>query len=543
MPRVQIPFIGNTSEANSSFSDYQKTVNFYPEASQGGRGDVTLYPTPGYTVFSDIGLGGMRGAIVFNNKLYAVSGDILYEVLSTGSRSVIGTLSSNIGQVNLAQNGTQIILVDGTAGYIYDDTYSTFQEIKQYATGTNNAVVVNKLTDVTADFVTAGVIAGTVVYNVTTGASATVTAVDGATTLSLTSHIFTNTGETYEVGSNDFPNGATHVEFFDGYFIVNDPSNAGRYQFSASYNGHDWPVEQFATAERSPDELQGLAVNGRELWLIGKETAEPWYNAAAPIVPFEPINNGFSEWGCAAPYSIATNNGTLFWLSANQEGQGQVVATAGLNTQVISTNAIAAEISKFSKIDDAIGFTYTYQRHNFYVLTFPTADRSFVYDTTTQLWHEWSSGGVDKRHVANFHIFFDNRHMVGSSEVGKMLQLDWDKYTEDGENITRLRRGPYIKGDADEFVFHHKVKMDFETGVGNSDDEYPVVMLRWTDDGKTFSNELWRPLGAQGEYYRTVEWRKLGRSKYRAYEVQITDPVKVVLVNAFADISFSARGD
>lgn len=476
MPTTQIPFIGETSEGKSTFVDYQKTVNLYAEPSTMGRGKWSLYPTPGYTTFSVMGLGTIRGGIVFEDTLYVISGNQFYRVSITGGPTLIGAISSEEGQVNFAHNGTEIIFVDGVKGYLYNPSTTTY----------------------TPD----------------------ISAVDA-----------------------DFPNGASHVEFFDGYFVVNDPSAAGRVMFSASYDGLDWPAVNFFTAERSPDPLQAIAVNGRELWLVGLETAEPWYNAGSPVVPFEPIQSGFSEWGCIAPYSVATNNGNIFWLTNNQQGQGQVIMASGMQPKVISSNAIADTISSFGVIDDAFGWTYDYQRHSFYVLTFPTADRTFVYDVATDQWHEWSSGGVDKRHMANFHAVFNGEHIIGSYKIGQLFTLDWEKYTENGDKIHRLRRSPYIFTGEDSYIFHHKVKVDFETGVGDYTIADPQAMLRWTNDGKTFSNELWRNIGRQGEYYTTVEWRKLGRSKYRAYEVKVTDPVKVVIANAYVDVTTSSRGD
>lgn len=473
---TRIPFIGETSTGKSSFVDYQKTVNLYPEVSKSSKGQITLYPTPGYSIFSQVGLGTCRGGIVFDGYLYVVIGNEFHQVTTTGGSTLIGNVSSDATPVRFAHNGTQIIFVDGIKGYLYVPSTATY----------------------TSD----------------------INATDA-----------------------DFPDGATHVEFFDGYFVVNDPSSSGRFMFSDSYNGLSWNALSFATAERSPDPLQGIAVNGRELWLVGTETAEPWYNSGAPIVPFEPVQSGFSEWGCAAPYSIVANNGTVFWLSNNKQGQGQVVAATGMQPKVISTDAIADTISGLSRIDDAFGWTYDYQRHSFYVLTFPTADRTFVYDITTGMWHEWSSGGVDKRHVANFHAFFNGEHIIGSHEVGHLFKLEWDNYFEHKTYIHRLRRSPYIHNGEDDWLVHHKVKVEFEPGVGNAECPDPQVMLRWTNDGHTFSNELWRPIGKQGEYHNVSVWRKLGRSKYRAYEIKVTDPVKTVITAAFVDVNNITRGD
>jgi hypothetical protein len=63
------------------------------------------------------------------------------------------------------------------------------------------------------------------------------------------------------------------------------------------------------------------------------------------------------------------------------------------------------------------------------------------------------------------------------------------------------------------------------------------MMLRWSDDGgKTWSSEHWRDMGAIGEYARRVIWRRLGQSFNRVYEVVISDPVKRVIIDAWADV-------
>lgn len=367
--------------------------------------------------------------------------------------------------------------------------------------------------------------------------------VDGVKGYMYTPSTLTFTPSLSAVDTN-FPDGATHVEFFDGYFLVNSPKYSGRFQFSASYNGLSWPPLSYATAERSPDALQALAVNGREIWLLGSESAEPWYNAGASIVPFQPISSGFSEWGCIAPQSVATNNGSIFWLTANRHGQGQVVMASGLQPQIISSNAIADTISSFSTISDAFGYTYDYQRHSFYVLTFPTANRTFVYDVTTQMWHEWSTNGVDKRHISNFHVMFQGDHIVGSHESGQLFKLDWNTYVDGQYPITRLRRSQYVWDGNDSWVIHHKVRVECEAGVGDTTTITPAIMLRWSNDGgKTWSDEQWRNLGETGEYLRVAEWRKLSRAKVRVYEVKVTDPVKVVIVNAYVDVTTVSRGD
>lgn len=466
---MKIPFIGPTSEERSRDADYQRTVNWYVEKSAGGG--LVLYPTPGSKAFTVVGQGPIRGSLVFNDLLWVVSGDKLYSVDTAGTPTERGTLSTSGGRVEMAHNGAdngqELILVDGTKGYLWDDNASTFDS--DLGTGTN------------------------------------------------------------------FPDGATHVRFFDSYFIANDPTTSGRFKRSDSYDGATWGANNFATAERDPDTLQAIEVSGREIWLFGTETTEVWYNAGnAGAMPFAPMQNAFVEWGCAAPYSVAESSGDVFWLAQNDEGKGIVLRARSIQPEIVSTWAIANEIDGFTTISDAFGFTYQFKQHIFYVLQFPTEGRTFVYDITTEAWHEWETSGAD--HISNTYAFFDGKHIVGDKSTNDLYQLDDETYTDNAMTITRLRRSPHISVE-DKPSFHHSLVVEMQTGVGNDNDASPQIMLRWSDDGGyTWSNEYWRSLGAVGEYGTQVPWRKLGRSRDRIYEIKVTDAVNPVILAAYANI-------
>ena len=64
----------------------------------------------------------------------------------------------------------------------------------------------------------------------------------------------------------------------------------------------------------------------------------------------------------------------------------------------------------------------------------------------------------------------------------------------------------------------------------------PKVLLRWSDDGgHTWSNYYDREMGALGEYWTRVIWRRLGMTtklRDRVYELSGSDPVKITLTGA-----------
>lgn len=471
---MKIPFVGQTSEERSREADYQKTVNWYVENS--ASGSSVLYPTPGANFFTNVGQGPIRGSAVFDGKLWVVSKDKLFEVDTAGTPVERGTLNTSAGRVEMAHNGAdngeELIIVDGSKGYLWDNNAQTFDS--DLGSGTN------------------------------------------------------------------FPDGATHVRFIDSFFIANDPSTSGRFKRSDSYDGSTWGANNFATAERDPDTLQAVEVSGRELWLLGTETTEVWYNAGnAGAMPFAPMQNAFIEWGCVAPYSVAESNAGIFWLSQNEEGNGLVLHAQSIQPKIISTWAIANEIDEFDTIDDAYGFIYQFKQHIFYVLKFPTEGRTFVYDLSTQMWHEWETAGAD--HLANSYSFFDGSHVVGDKSTNALLKLDAKTYKDNGQTITRIRRSPHLQIE-DKPSFHHSLVVEFQTGVGNDNDPTPQAMLKWSNDGGwTWSNEYWRTLGKEGEYETQVQWRKLGRARNRVYELRVTDAVEPVVLNAYANIVPSER--
>lgn len=477
---MKIPLIGQTNNTQSRDVDYQLTQNWYPAIEQTGRNSLVLYPTPGLTEFAEAGTGPVRGMIEYGDFLFVVSGTGLYEVTSGGGVTLRGTLNTAVGAVSMAHNGAfngkQICIVDGADLYIWDASGSDFKVITDSADPDYDA---------------------------------------------------------------DCPDKATHVVFMDGYFIVNDPDNSGRFYQSASYDGTTWTNTGFATAERDPDELNAIAVNGRELWLLGEHTSEVWYNAGTTPIAFAPMSSAYIDMGCVAPHSVATYTGSLFWLSQTEHGEGQVVMVQGLSPKVISTTGISEKIRGLSRINDARGYVYQHNNHVFYVLNFPEAGNCVVYDISTGMWHEWTTGSLGHHRALTF-SYFNNKHIVGDYSSGKLYELDYDKYTDNGVTITRKRRTQHIHAQGKK-VFHKKLELVIQSGVGDNTTPNPQMMMRYSDDGGyTYSQERWRSMGAVGEYNKRLVWNLLGSSDDRVYEFSVTDPVNAVIIDGYADIAATA---
>jgi hypothetical protein len=128
---VIIPFVGASYEMEARTFDSQRCVNLYPIASEVGtsKSVAALRSTAGLELFTTIGGGGIRGGIESSNRAFFVSGNEFYEIANDGTFTLHGTLDTNVARVDLEENPTQVMITDGSFGYIFNKTTDTFTKI------------------------------------------------------------------------------------------------------------------------------------------------------------------------------------------------------------------------------------------------------------------------------------------------------------------------------------------------------------------------------------------------------------------------------
>lgn len=335
----------------------------------------------------------------------------------------------------------------------------------------------------------------------------------------------------------DFPNGVTWAEYLDRYFIVGG-DDTGRFYISELADGKKWVGTEYANAEGDPDPLIVGIVNHRELFLFGTNSFEIWFNTGNATFPIERTGNAFGEVGCAAAGSLCKFAGDLIWLGKDRNGDGIVWRMNGYNPQRVSTHALEWEIRNYTRIDDAKAFVYQMGGSAWYVLHFPSADRTWVYNINGNYWHEWldfdAKTGLFHRHRSNCHFLLGRDHVIGDWENGSLYVLDPSLYTDNGRTIKRIRT-TYAE-DADlRRIFYGSLQVDIQAGVGLSDGqgEAPVMMLRWSNDGgHTWSNTRVATMGEMGQYGARCIWNRLGNGRARVWEISVTDPVNAVVMGA-----------
>lgn len=368
--------------------------------------------------------------------------------------------------------------------------------------------------------------------------------------------------------------GADRVDFVGGYFVWNDRATQ-KFQIAGPYSETIDPLD-FASAEGSPDNLVSLQANVKDVWLFGDVSTEVWGLVADADFPLQAIQGAFLDVGCAAPHSVAKIGGTLLWLAKDEHGALSIHQSQGYASKPISPPGIEKYLGEMSDVSDAVGYTYQQEGHAFYMLSFPTGDRTLCYDLSTSLWHERAYRDPDTaalgRHRSNCHMAFAGKHLVGDWEVGHIYELDLDTYTDDGDTMPAIRQFPHVASGG-KWQFFDRLWIDMETGVGEETDSIsagsggvfgsifgsvfggifgrrtagaqtvtqPNMMLEWSDDGGwTFPNRVLVPIGRIGERMARAVARRLGKSRDRVWRVTITDPVKRVFIGADADVRVGA---
>lgn len=360
------------------------------------------------------------------------------------------------------------------------------------------------------------------------------------------SYIYNEVTDTFgPITDPDFP-GAVTVSYLDGYFVFNEP-NSQKIWVTQLLDGTSIDPLDFASAEGSPDGVVAVLTDHRELWVFGTDTAEVWYNTGGLDFPLTRIQGAFNEIGCAAPYSVAKMDNQIYWLGKDARGQGIVYRAAGYMGQRISTHAIEWQMQEYPDLSDAVGYTYQQDGHSFYVLNFPTANTTWVYDVATGAWHERAafSNGEFYRHRGNNMCNFNGNIIIGDYENGNIYTFDLNVYADNGQPQKWLRSWRALPTGANNLTrtAQHAMQLDCETGVGinSGQGSNPQAMLRWSDDGgHTWSNEHWKSMGRIGRFgFRTI-WRRLGMTlkiRDRVYEVSGTDPVRIYIMGAELVIS------
>jgi hypothetical protein len=468
---ARIPVFGLGMAAKSPFVTAKLMQNMYAEqrtsntAGQSEKSVLVGFQTPGLNLFADFGAPIPRGGqeLESTNLAYVVVGGTFYEVNNAGTYTSRGTLLTTSGRVSMADNGTQILIVDGTYGYLFVPATLAFTQI-------------------------------------------------------------TDPG---------FPTSPVTATFLSGRFSVNS-LGSGRFYYSAMYDGLTWPALNFQNAETNPDPVAAMWASNGQLIPLGTRSMEFWGNSGALDTPFTQIVGTATEWGIAAVWSAAKFDNSFACLVRNRTGQAMVAKIAGYLPQKISNPDLDSIINGYANIADATALSFMLGGHPMYVISFPSAGASWMYDGSTGAWTQLKSFGMSLYRGA-FAFSFLGNIIVADNSVGRLYKLTASALTENGASIERMLISETIADPDLDRLEVNKFRVDIQVGSGTTSGQgvNPQIGLSVSrDNGKTYGSEMWRSMGALGDYGLTIDWENLGTARNFVFKLRVTDPIPFVLASA-----------
>jgi hypothetical protein len=262
------------------------------------------------------------------------------------------------------------------------------------------------------------------------------------------------------------------IDFQDGYFILNQIGTG--YFFISNLYDVTFPPLNEANKSGSGDNLVGIICNNRQLILFGTRTTEVWWDSGgtgAGITPFTRQEGQYSQVGCLAPQTIRRLATSVVWLGQNEQGGAVVYELQNGQAVRISNHAVEFALQSLGDVTTSSAYTYQEEGHVFYVLNPTNSTTTWVYDLSTQQWTERQSilNGTTGRHLANHHVFFGARHIVGDYQSGNVYESNLNYYTDNGAPIPRIRQSPHVSQSLNR-MFYSLFELDLEFGVGLSGD-------------------------------------------------------------------------
>lgn len=452
-----------------------------------------------------------RGMItVASGRCFGVWGTQLIELTQGGTvrtvRNATTPLRTYSGIVRFAENGYQLMLVDGQYGYILDLTSNVFSQITdQYFPG---------------------------------------------------------------IADRDPTRGPSHVAQIDTYFLVNSRNTNNFYWSAPGYIPYAfdllqpgvtnlWNGLQYGSKIGDTGNILAMASTNHLLWLASRNSIEVQYNAAAdnPNAAtgqlFQRVTSSLIDIGVAAPDTFVSFAGRVYWLGHDSKGTvGVFSCGSDYAPKRISDRGIETRVQGYSDYTDAYAFAYAIDGHQFVQFVFPHGTSvdggnvngaTWCYDIMTETWTrrtKWiAAEGQPYKYQGEFATEAFSQLLMGDNSCDAVYALDNTRFDNDlpdgtGKQEIQGRFSSPIGYNTNKNVTYWRCQLNHQPGFAPQFGygSNPKIALQISNDaGVTFGRSVFRSMGVQGQYaYRTI-WHNLGMGRNRVFLWTITDPVRRVI--------------
>lgn len=482
-----VPLFGSGVFGKSAVVTRQRRVNcYYEPRPDGDKSKVVIYGTPGLVLLFTLATPNslpVRAALCANETaLYMVQGNAFLSLNSAGGTLFTGAINTIGGLCSLAPspNGSQIMVVDGVGGWVYQPLTGAFTAVTSASSGwfVPGAMTV---TNVGGYFVSE--LPGTNQFGVsnlndaTTGSALSFGAIAAFPDICIAVD---------NVSGNLAAFGNTHLEFWQP---VGTPPPSNPFA----------PI-QSATVQVGLAAVFSRAHVGDNLMFLGKTP------------------QGTKRVYQIQGYAVAPVSEEIDWI-LNQPG-------------FVVTDATALTYQRdkhpfYQLTFPTMGRSFLFD-----------ASTGIWGETQTGL---TTAGPM--RHQGNLSTYYGGINngdtLITDYANGKVYRLDDGTYADNGVPVLReVVTKHQIKG-FNRFRIP-QLYLDMETGVGLAgvtsgtppQGMAPQISIEVSkDNGKTFLAPRLLGLGLQGQYLTKVKARRFGQARVFTFRFRMTDPVKFVITN------------
>lgn len=223
------------------------------------------------------------------------------------------------------------------------------------------------------------------------------------------------------------------AEFMDGYFFTYSGAGSRSWQWSALEDGLSWSGSDILERSTASDNINGFIRSGTNLWILGTQTGDVYYNTGDATTPFQKVQT-YIEHGIYATYTLQRIDNTIMWLGLDVDGSCVVWKAEGYTPKRVSTTAVELSLSTCDTPTDALAWVCQIHGHLYYVLILPRLKTSWVYDVSRDRWYEWNHWDPIACEYVPFrpgcHIFAFDKHLVGDRLTGTIYEFRTDVYDD-----------------------------------------------------------------------------------------------------------------
>lgn len=334
--------------------------------------------------------------------------------------------------------------------------------------------------------------------------------------------------------------GSTAVTFLNNKFIyTNVDINAG-VDFVVSNVGDGTTASGLnaGAVEDDPGKLiHAYAFEDRVYMFTEKTTPIYWNNGDVqpPLVPVE--GRVIEKIGLDALHSVANTDKFIYWLGDDK----MVYRAISGNAQSISSIPVAHAMEGYAVTSDAVGYIFRKEGQNFYVLTFPTANKTWCLSESLGVdgWFNLSADTNRGKYNATSHMFVYNKHLLADETNGNLYKLDIDAFSNNTLPIQRIRTLASIHGglvgQPGKRIQMSSFELIMKKGIGliSGQGEDPKVIIEFSvDGGQSFKQGQFVRVGRQGETNIKVKWDSLDSFYDLIIRITTSDPVYYSLQTA-----------